>query len=1315
MISDNGPQTLTVELYSLIKMKDRDRYTLEMNPQNRKNDIYPFESNLIDPEKYENQYICHLQYEITNLPFQFNLKIKDRGTSGWISKAKTNIYSIERKYQSGRMYPCVYTIKQPVFPTYFLDISESGIKEKITNDNNFLLDLAYYLVYFEKNASDQDKFIEFYRFFLTNIYENKINSKTLSKNHLDGFFDILDKSKLHHTLSFEALCAILITIGCLPPNGQLYVKKFEILTWIIDKLQSNIKHIITIYKNIFQKKFDKQFIRAIAISLYIFEKLELMEKKEEILILLIAKLKSLLPEKLEHEFIEVYIELWKTSKSTKNFQLFEFLIENYSSNQNIILELLSISQDNQAMMKALSQIVTKSTTNNHELAKKIINIYKNNSKAHIGTIELLKQILEETKEWNEFYARQLLEDIKDKYIICYKKPYYLGKYTLRDALTLIELALKYPHMKYIRDEKGLNKFIIQILNWGVDLTDIFSKLVLTLEQMSELLEFWVFSIFQDNRYTENAMDIINKILSALQPIFESMNYSPVKLIEAILKQLLQKGLKEFASASVINTIDQSISDYLKKSYLVKFEEKIIMPFTRKMKIQFGGDNPYDYLARLSYYNRDNKIILDLLEKFEVDVTEESVIQNIIESPTEQNTWLIMLQSDHSTKCQLLLSENIMILYQKIHDFEIPLELAVRINSMTFAEMKICIEYFNCALKVLSQTNPMQQSILEEPKMVIKRLCAEIKKRNTQKDYVIKFLDDYREEIIDIDQLIAIFDEFFQDYSKIPMKFEYPDKLKPIAKIAQEYNDLLISKPLLQLFKSSQNNEQTTSNTFIEILINVKAKFELSVHEIIEKNTETKMVTVIELFERAIFSLDRIKLDNEINIMKKLLSTTEEKRYFEELILKGSAAKSKLSICDNILSFMRLYNATDTPGLAAHCQNYCDLYPNISNMTIHEFIMFDDKIEIIKNEKPIYYIMKALCINKKFIEFILVTLIHVEDVDNLREGVNDYDESLIQTQTVNDLINVWYFIHEFQKTEEYEEKKQIMIKLYKERAEFKRMKEMISGCQMNLVALNTLYREILQKDEANKQTMILIIENSELKLIKSLVNIGKWDVTIKYKSKNTKQLRTLYLSNLLELRNRALLILTARDSISNTEQSTDSEKEKEKIEEIMRKIRLFIIFVNLINSLIQARNELYLYGYPFFEDEEQSPIFTCNKGNFQKFEENENNLKETLNKWKIHLTNLLIKFPHYSISYLHGQRFWEVEAYFACENKENNAGNILQFIGKELANNTEDVLRYPKQNTTDAFARISALAEYMANYKQNVSLPTERIIFPRCQY
>ena len=337
MISDNGPQTLTVELYSLIKMKDRDRYTLEMNPQNRKNDIYPFESNLIDPEKYENQYICHLQYEITNLPFQFNLKIKDRGTSGWISKAKTNIYSIERKYQSGRMYPCVYTIKQPVFPTYFLDISESGIKEKITNDNNFLLDLAYYLVYFEKNASDQDKFIEFYRFFLTNIYENKINSKTLSKNHLDGFFDILDKSKLHHTLSFEALCAILITIGCLPPNGQLYVKKFEILTWIIDKLQSNIKHIITIYKNIFQKKFDKQFIRAIAISLYIFEKLELMEKKEEILILLIAKLKSLLPEKLEHEFIEVYIELWKTSKSTKNFQLFEFLIENYSSNQNIIL------------------------------------------------------------------------------------------------------------------------------------------------------------------------------------------------------------------------------------------------------------------------------------------------------------------------------------------------------------------------------------------------------------------------------------------------------------------------------------------------------------------------------------------------------------------------------------------------------------------------------------------------------------------------------------------------------------------------------------------------------------------------------------------------------------------------------------------------------------------------------------------------------------------------------------------------------------------------------------------------------------------
>ena len=1281
-------QPQLVDIYILLRMPNADRYILELAHTGSPKAI--FHKNEINPKIDKEQYMFYISCKLTELPYNFQLTVQDNTFYG-------NSYGEKHKpiYQNhyyGNSYyhrPNVTRVIKNISPkSYFLLDFYIEDRKSLHNDNP-LKDLAFYTIFFLQQK-DYPHFTQFLEYFIKYTKENNTLRSVLSKE-ISEYLHILNQFLQTEGVSLDTGCGVFLTIGSLPLEGNLFQKKYDFLPKFRTKKMIDLNGV---QAATYGDKFTTQLLRAIAITFYYSQKFGISKNPLEGFKIICGQINNLFQGDQEKIFIMGYLDLWNSSQNKNKFELFNYIFETYQSSIDIILSLAPLTKDQQMMMQALTSILISSNEQNPQIADKISRIVEKTTPKNTDKLEDLRTLLIGTQKWPEYYAKMVLGKEKESFWRCYIEPWTWKK--TETALELIELAIKYPYMRYIRTEYVFDQFIVKILNWNIDITKVFTTISTQIDnkQMERLLKQWVFTLFSNRMKVENLFKTIEKILATLGETMENIQSLYSGIFEYILNKLWERGTREFTLA--IKTIDKSLFPELTDRYIAKFEQMIIIPFLSGDDMEaHKRENSYDTLIKIAKSSPHNQTIIIILDKYKFDITEDIIIANLIENPNASNTWLYILESHFPTKSQELLAENIMRYYDKLCNLDISLDIGIKIRSMTKTERDICLNYLDIAQAL--EISGIQNT--PKPKMVMEAIDDKIMRLIRQKDLVNNFLRVFAEEIQHSDILIGLFEHIFANYKEIMVnKFQYPLPLYEIAKVAEEYGDLLLSKTIYSILKIYHKNKIMNSEEILRNILECIKYLENNMMNFLDSNNEQLMEKVLIIFEEPTFNLEKHKLLHELEILEQLIPDKEKKEYFHALISKGNEAKSHFVICTAMIKFIEIFNAGDTSGQGRKCKTYCDAFPNIPKLKICDFMSLISDLGFKEEESEVYEIIKTLSNSEGLIEFIIDKLIHVEDIDNLKEGVNDYDENLIQTQTVLDLINVWYFIHQFHNYHEYSNKMLAMVNMCKEREEYKNMKEMIQGCQINLASLKNLYEEILKKDEANKQTMMLIVDGSDIEIIRSTRE--KWDVKLVYLSVNTKQKRSLAHANLLELRNRALLILTAQENVVVKMRNIDEKEEKRKNAEIMAKINIFIDLTNLINSLILARNELHLYGYPFFEDREVAPVYTCHAGNYADLQKAEKSLGNTLINWKAHLEKLFLKYKYYSMTHLYALRFWEIEEYFLEKmiDKDSNAENLLKFMGKSIALVHQ---KYPLPANSDAFDRISSLGEYLERYVPNI--------------
>ena len=160
----------------------------------------------------------------------------------------------------------------------------------------------------------------------------------------------------------------------------------------------------------------------------------------------------------------------------------------------------------------------------------------------------------------------------------------------------------------------------------------------------------------------------------------------------------------------------------------------------------------------------------------------------------------------------------------------------------------------------------------------------------------------------------------------------------------------------------------------------------------------------------------------------------------------------------------------------------------------------------------------------------------------------------------------------------------------------------------------------------------------------------------------KKTEKLTMNELSELRDRARLLEYSTRINHPTSQIEDIQYEKEKL-------RHFIQFVNILESIIVSIIGLYISGHFLVSDLlEGKQRFSCIQGNYDQLTEQSNILKRKLKDWEKELCKSYEGCP--VLTHLSGEEFWEVEDYIHTRSSPMHPGyHLLKYMNIDISSKT----------------------------------------------
>ncbi|CAF3907546.1 unnamed protein product, partial [Rotaria sp. Silwood2] len=294
----------------------------------------------------------------------------------------------------------------------------------------------------------------------------------------------------------------------------------------------------------------------------------------------------------------------------------------------------------------------------------------------------------------------------------------------------------------------------------------------------------------------------------------------------------------------------------------------------------------------------------------------------------------------------------------------------------------------------------------------------------------------------------------------------------------------------------------------------------------------------------------------------------------------------------------------------------------------------------------------------------------DDVYNLQEAVNDWDETLVSTKTVFDFAIVKNFIdraytvmrekHKILKDTPFQLEHIVdcFTDVWKN-DQFINLLKCLESSSLALSSIKRIHLELTDKEQSKRRRIADILQKSSVCFVRVKHLETIFDVHVELPSQQTttnheKKQQKITLSDLSELRDRARLLEYSSNVNKRNVSEAESERDKERL-------RNFIRFANIVESTIEILTNLYMAGHPSVpEFLVGQRIFSCTDGLYDDLEQNNEMLTNLLSDWENKLCAMYE--THIGLTYFSGDQFWQIEDYIYHRSSFSHPGyHLLKFI------------------------------------------------------
>ena len=346
-------------------------------------------------------------------------------------------------------------------------------------------------------------------------------------------------------------------------------------------------------------------------------------------------------------------------------------------------------------------------------------------------------------------------------------------------------------------------------------------------------------------------------------------------------------------------------------------------------------------------------------------------------------------------------------------------------------------------------------------------------------------------------------------------------------------------------------------------------------------------------------------------------------------------------------------------------------------------------------------------------FTFLDSLKMDDIDHLKEAVNDWDESLVNTKTIFDFEIVKNFLTRAYQVIQTKQKqsKNTPIKLEHiidsfmevwKNEQFTDLLKCLQSSSLSLSSIKRIHLELTDKEQSKRRQIADILQKSSIGFIRIGYHQATFDVSIELPTEKDKKQQKLTFSDIGELRDRARLL----EYSSNVNQKNLSPEESERDKKRLGK---FIHFTSILESTIEILNNLYTTGYPnlsqYLRDQKK---FSCINGVFSDLETNNKTLIDLLKKWEEQLCE---KYEEYiGLTYFSGNQFWQIENYIYDPSSTDHQGyHLLKFIGIDPKS-----IKKPEKKSESPEDRLTNLGDLLSSkHPSSSSYKDENIQMKKC--
>jgi len=708
-------------------------------------------------------------------------------------------------------------------------------------------------------------------------------------------------------------------------------------------------------------------------------------------------------------------------------------------------------------------------------------------------------------------------------------------------------------------------------------------------------------------------------------------------------------------------------------FKLKYKKNVIDENKHNLKDLQMKDNPLHILMAIHEKNKPNEFLSELIELVckDIAIDDSEVLNDSYYKPDSKSfTYQVLFHSSlKKTPTRQIVADQLLARYLSWKEEGMRSDELWTWRNHTEEQKKVANKIWTCVCEISKQIFEINTLISDESEKLQKKL--EII------DIIPACLNTYCSDADDKQHLKDSLDEIANTIQNnivravtIPAEIE---NLMPIAENLKSYSN----SNVWDLFRRQQSIENVT--TCYDILNQTNKTFDLFKARLNKICTEWKTLSISDW----IYLFPDVRcINTDLEALKALL-IEEVAPILKQILEFWNHRENFISICQGVIRLIAHLNIkidTDTTTLMESIQK---LGETITGEDCYELSKKFAENYSEKHSAPVLNIIARYETSNELVVF-LHSLV-ASDVDNLLEAVNDWDETLINTKTVLDLVLIKTFLDRV-----YANLKQTptdniheIIGFFEnvlQDQEFKSLTKCFDSCLESLPSIKRVYADLTNKEQSKRRRIFDIVQNFSFGFIELPVNIHghtehRFDVSNKDKS--------VHYADLSELCDRARLLEYSSNSTSMMKR--DSEQD-------MRELRLFVSMVGVIATILKNLAALNAAGHPSVLDYlAPKKEFTCKEGNYENLSEFSSSLQNMLNKWEEYLCKIYQN--NIDVTYFSNQQIWMVEDYLynqATASADHSGYHLLNFIGIQPTDIQGNFLAAKSENPDERLKNIARI-------------------------